>query len=104
MEAWLMSDADAPASYLSVARTGVPTDPEAEILPKQTLVNLARRSHRIAIRPDMGPREGSGRSEGPAYASRIVEFAAHHWRPGVAAERSDSPRRAIACLRRLAAA
>lgn len=104
MEAWLMADADALASYLSVPRTRVPTDPEAEITPKRTLVNLARRSRRPAVVKDMVPREGSGRSEGPAYASRIVEFASHHWRPDVAAERADSLRRAIACLRRLAAA
>jgi hypothetical protein len=38
----------------------------------------------------------------PAYASRIVEFADNNWRLDVAAERSDSLRRAIACLRRLA--
>lgn len=103
MEAWLMADADALASYLSVARTSVPTDPEAEIVPKRTLVNLARRSRRPAIVKDMVPREGSGRSEGPAYASRVVEFASHHWRPDVASDRADSLRRAIACLRRLTA-
>jgi hypothetical protein len=104
MEAWLMADADALASYLSVAKTRVPADPEAEADPKRTLVNLARRSRRTALVKDMVPREGSGRSEGPAYASRIVEFASLHWRPDVAAERSDSLRRAIACLRRLAGA
>ena len=104
LEAWLMADADVLASYLSVAKTRVPTDPEAEADPKRTLVNLARRSRRPAIVMDMVPREGSGRSEGPAYASRIVEFASHHWRPNVAAERADSLRRAIACLRRLAGA
>lgn len=99
-----MADADALASYLSIVKTRVPTDPEAEADPKRTLVNLARRSRRTAIVQDMVPREGSGRSEGPAYASRIKEFAENHWRPDAAAERSDSLRRAITCLRRLAAA
>ncbi len=103
LEAWLLADTDAVASYLSVAKTRVPADPEAEAHPKRTLVNIARLSRRPAIAKDMVPREGSGRSEGPAYASRIVEFASLHWRPEVAAERSDSLRRAIACLRRLAA-
>lgn len=104
LEAWLMADTDALASYLSINKTRVPADPEAEADPKRTLVNLARRSRRTAIVKDMVPREGSGRSEGPAYASRITEFAENHWRPDVAAERSDSLRRAIACLRRLAGA
>lgn len=103
MEAWLMADTDALATFLGVAATRLPADPEAEVMPKRTLVNLARRSRRMAIRKDMVPRDGSGRSEGPAYASRIIEFTSNHWRPDVAAARSDSLRRAIACLRRLAA-
>ena len=56
------------------------------------------------IRDDMVPREGSGRSIGPAYVSRIIEFALSHWRPAEASHRSESLRRAIACLNNLATA
>lgn len=69
-----------------------------------SLVNLARRSRRKAIRQDMVPRARSGRQEGPAYTSRMTEFASEKWRPEVAAEHSESLRRAIQCLQRLAAA
>jgi len=104
MEAWIMADAGELAAFLAVPKAGVPADPEDEDVPKRTLVNHARRSRRPAIVRDMVPREGAGRDVGPAYASRTVAFACHHWRPGVAAERSDGLRRAMSCLRRLAAA
>ena len=49
----------------------------------------------------MVPRDGSGRSVGPAYASRMIEYVEGFWRPEVAAHRADSLRRAIACVVRL---
>jgi hypothetical protein len=102
VEAWLLADVEALADFLGVARKRIPTDPETLDLPKQALVNLARASRRRAVQQDMVPREGSGRSVGPAYPSRLIEFVGSHWRPEAAAHRSDSLRRAIACLRRLA--
>lgn len=67
------------------------------------MVNLGRRSRKRAIRKDMVPRHGSGRTVGPAYASRLIEFVSTEWRPAVAAERSDSLKRAIRCLQELLA-
>jgi len=99
VEAWLMADAETLAAYLGVGRHTVPADPEVLLDAKAEMVKLARRSRRHAIRRDMVPRPGSGRAVGPAYASRLVEYAERHWRPGVAARRADSLRRAINCLK-----
>jgi hypothetical protein len=101
VEAWLMADGEALASYLGVPRSRIPGDPEGLPNAKVAMVNVARRSRRAAIRQDMVPREGSGRSVGPAYTSRLIEYAETRWRPAVAAQVSDSLRRAIACLERL---
>ena len=101
VEAWLMADAETLATYLSVGRHTIPTNPEALPNAKTEMVNIARRSRRSAIRQDMVPRERSGRAVGPAYASRLIEYAERHWRPEVAAQRAESLRRAIACLKRL---
>lgn len=101
-EAWLLADSAALAKFLSVRAADIPGDPDAERRPKVALVNLARRSTSRAIRDDMVPREGSGRDVGRAYTSRIIEFASQHWSPTRAEGASDSLRRAIACLRRLA--
>ncbi len=101
VEAWLLADAERVAAFLAVARGTVPADPEALDNPKAAMVALARASRRKEVREDMVPQDGSGRRVGPAYASRLIEFAASSWRPEVAAQRADSLRRAIDCLRRL---
>ena len=101
VEAWIMADADSLASFLRIGRKKIPSDPEQLEDPKTMMVNLARRSQRRAIKQDMVPREGSGRSVGPAYASRLIEYVQQFWRPEAAGERSESLRRSIACLRRM---
>lgn len=101
VEAWLMADAETLADELGVRTSAIPTHPEALPDAKQMMVDLARQSRRQAIRDDMTPRPGSGRSAGPAYTSRLIEYARTHWRPDVAAQRSDSLLRAITCLQRM---
>ena len=103
VEAWLMADAESLARYLSVPGSRIPDHPENLARPKEALVDVARRSRRKAIRQDMVPRPRSGRQEGPAYTSRMTEFAIERWRPDVAARRAESLGRAIRCLKRLVA-
>ena len=103
VEAWLMADAESLARYLDVSRARVPRDPEGLEDPKAVMMGLARRSRRREPRGAMAPAAGSRRPEGSDYAGRIIEYAETAWRPGVAAQHSDSLRRAIACLRRLVA-
>jgi len=101
VEAWLLADAERIATFLRVARGKVPTDPEILGDPKAAMVALARASRRRDVYEDMVPRVGSGRPVGPAYSSRLIEFASSSWRPEVAAQRAESLRRAIDCLKRL---
>lgn len=101
VEAWLMADAETLAAYLRVARSTIPVAPETLDNSKVAMVNLARRARRSDLQQDMVPRQGSGRPVGPAYSSRLIEYVESHWRPQIAAHRSDSLRRAMACLRRL---
>lgn len=101
IEAWLMADAETLAAFLGVARTRVATPPEQLVNSKEAMVNMARRSRKMAVRQDMVPREASGRSVGPAYTSRLTEYVETLWRPDVAALHAESLRRAIVCLRRL---
>jgi len=104
VESWLLADRQHIAAFLRVARRQIPDDPEGLSDPKQIMVNLARRSRSREIREDMVPRTGSGRSVGPAYSSRLIEFAVNQWRPKLAATQSNSLQRAIDCLRRLSEA
>jgi hypothetical protein len=102
VEAWLLADRESIAKFLSVSPSRIPIDPESESNPKQLMVDLAARSKRRSIREDMVPRPGSGRSVGPAYTSRLIEFVQSPlWRPTIAAERSESLRRCRGCIERL---
>jgi hypothetical protein len=101
IEAWLLADAERLAGFLGVECGRIPVDPESLNDPKVTMVSLARNSRRRDIRLDMVPRPGSGRSVGPAYTSRLIEFASADWRPEVAASRADSLQRAMRSLERL---
>lgn len=98
IESWLLSDKEQIAKHLSIPEKYIPPNPESLLNPKQTLVNLAKKSRNKQIREDMVPREKSGRDIGPAYTSRLIDYISNHkdgWRPDVAAQYSDSLRRCI---------
>jgi len=98
VESWLLADRERISQFLGVRIERVPHAPELIEDPKVLMVQLASWSRRRDIREDMVPRPGSGRRTGPAYSSRLIEFAENHWRPRISARSSDSLRR---CLRRL---
>ncbi len=98
VEAWILADREGVARFLGVPVVEIPESPDRLSDPKQTLVDLARRSKRRQVRDDMAPRPGSGRSVGPAYSSRVTEFVQTGWRPAVAERNSDSLYR---CRKRL---
>ncbi len=101
VESWLLADAESLGPFLGLNPKRIPNNPEGLDDPKREMVNLANRSPRWAIRKDMVPRQGGGRSVGPAYASRLIEYVQSYWRPDVAGEKAESLRRAMACLRRV---
>jgi hypothetical protein len=90
VESWLLADRESLSAFLRVAESHIPPNPEALDDPKEALVNVARRSRRRDIRNDMAPRPGSGLSIGPAYTSRLIEYAQSGWRPAIAAQNADS--------------
>ncbi len=105
IEAWLLADRERLAQFLNVRMALIPRDPEDLADPKRALVDIARKSRRKEIREDMTPRPKSYRSVGPAYNSRMIQFVSDErsgWRPDVAAERSESLRRCMHQLERLA--
>ena len=102
IETWVLADRDRVAAFLGVRMRQVPQDPETLDDPKRAMVELARLSRWRQIRDDMVPRPASGRSVGPAYTSRLIEFVTNRergWRPAVAAQSSNS---LIRCIERMA--
>lgn len=106
VEAWLLADVDRIASFLSVARTRVPPNPDTLDHPKRALVDLARRSRRAAIKADLVPTVRGGRQVGPGYTGRVLEFVGSNdggWDPSAAALNSPSLARALAAVQALVA-
>ena len=100
-ESWLLADAERMAAFLHVQMKTVPQSPDTLVNAKQALINLARSSRSREVRAALVPAEGSTASVGRQYTSMIAEFAREHWRPGIAAKRSESLARSIRALRTL---
>ena len=107
VESWLLADRERIAEFLGVPARWVTREPETLDDPKHAIISLVARSRLKRLKSEMLPRPGSFRDVGPAYNSRLIQFVMNRrvgWRPEVAAQSSESLRRAIACLRKLAAA
>ena len=98
IEAWLMADRENMAKFLGVAPSRIQHDIDSDNTPKQTLINIARRSHKRNILEDLVPRQMSGAKVGPLYVARLTEFVENLWRPDVAANESKSLRHCINAL------
>ena len=101
MEAWLLADHRNCAEHFGIVPNRMPNDVEALSDPKETLVNLCRRSKNGAIRQRVVPREDAGRKVGPEYNATVSEFAREVWNPNAARANSPSLDRAMLCLERL---
>ncbi len=101
VEAWLLADKENIAKFLGISVSVVPDNPESLDDPRRALINLARRSRRTRIRDDMVPIPGGGRSVGPGYAARMIEFVERSWRPDIAAVSAESLEKCIRCWQKL---
>lgn len=95
VEAWLMADRSGIAEFLSVPIVKIPSNPEAEADPKQTLVGLARNSRKRRLAQELAPQAGSSNRVGPLYNARLVEFASSVWDVERARVRAPSLDRAM---------
>ena len=95
VESWLLADREGIAEFLHVAVTKVPRNPEAELNPKRSLINLARRSRKRRLAEELAPALGSSASIGPLYNSRLSDFVNSAWNINRAKVLADSLSRTI---------
>jgi hypothetical protein len=98
-ESWLLADPTRLSAFLGIRVASIPANPDTLTDPKATMVALARRSRKKAIREGMVPAAGTSAHVGPEYVSLVSEFAMNHWSPEDASRSSDSLARCIAKLR-----
>lgn len=78
-ESWLLADARGLAGFIGVPINRIPADPEALPDPKQTLINIARRSRNKRLASELTPPNGSAIPIGPLYNERLAAFVATTW-------------------------
>lgn len=101
IETWLLADRDTIASFLGINSANFPDNPETLDDPKRFLIDLVNRKcpkRYRQLRNDLLPAPDSSKLVGPYYPDRISSFAEAHWRPEVAAGRSDSLAHCIRAL------
>jgi hypothetical protein len=98
VEAWLLADRSGFARFFGVRQAEVPSAPEMERDPKETIVRLAGRSAKSIVRQGVPPRPGSGRRAGALYTSLLIEFVQQHWDMDAARGHALSLDRAISRL------
>ena len=98
IESWILADAKNLSNFLKVPITKVPADPEGLRDPKESLINLARRSRSIQIKNDLVPKAGSTAVEGVLYTSSLSLFVNNIWDLSVARNISTSLDRCLSCL------
>jgi hypothetical protein len=102
IESWLLADIAAFNSYFGTSK--LPTKPDDEANPTESLVLACRKSKMKWVRDEIVPRPKSGRPVGTFYEPRIIDFAMNHWDPIRASSNSPSLARSLARLTQLAAA
>jgi len=97
VEAWLLADRLGFAEFTGVAIANIPTNPDLEIDPKQTLINISKRSKKRSIKNEIVPINSNAKI-GPNYNERLMEYVSNYWDIGRAMEQSESLRRTWICL------
>ena len=101
LESWLLADREGLATFFKVNPQRLLGNPDDEIDPTETLVNLCRTSGSRRVREGMVPRLGSVTTVGPMYEALIIEFGTGPWSLGRASIRSPSLHRARQAIRKL---
>jgi hypothetical protein len=101
LESWLLADRNNIARFLQINIDQVPIAPEQIHDPKQTLVNLARRSRSSKLRSALVPNQGSTAQVGKLYASEMKRFISELWNIESARTNADSLDRCLSSLESL---
>jgi len=98
VESWLLADRDGLSRFLNVSLVNFPTNPDNEPDPKNTLIQLAKRSKKRTIREDIVPINQNAKI-GPNYNGCLSEFVFNSWDIENGVLHSESLKRAYEKLR-----
>ncbi len=78
VESWVLADRESLSRYFNVALANFPIKPDLESDPKNTLIQLARRSKKREIREDIVPINTNAKI-GPNYNGCLSEYVFKFW-------------------------
>lgn len=90
VEAWVLADREGFANFAGIPVQKVSSAPESLPEPKQTLINLVRRSRNKRLAADLVPAQGSRVSIGPLYNEHLGQFVRERWNVDAAMANSPS--------------
>lgn len=100
VESWLLADKENFAAFFSVSKDLIPTSPDLELDPKQTVISLAKRSRKRDIRDNMVPIDAYA-SIGPGYNTQFQIYIQNFWDIHVARKSSPSLDSAIKSVEKM---
>ncbi|MBU6265949.1 MAG: hypothetical protein KGN34_00325 [Sphingomonadales bacterium] len=100
IESWILADARGFSKLLGIPVAQVPKNPDDIPDPKETLINLAKRSSK-GVRMDLVATRGTIASQGIGYNRIICRFVDENWSIREAAENSVSLSKAVARIQEL---
>ncbi len=98
VESWILADESGFAAFLGISRSLMPGNVDGIADPKQSLVDLARRSRKSALRDAIVPVPRSTAKVGPDYNRHLVDFVENRWSITEAARNSPSLQRTVSAL------
>jgi Domain of unknown function (DUF4276) len=98
VEAWLLADREAFAKFLGISVSLIPDRVDELDDPKQSLINLARKSKKRILREAIAPDQNSTAKIGKDYNGQLIQFVQNHWQVEVAQINSPSLQRAMNAL------
>lgn len=100
VESWLLADREGLAEYLGININLIPINVESLSDPKQSLINLAKKSRKKDLRIGIVPRINSTAVQGPNYNDCLIPFVKYFWCLENACKNSESLSRALNSLLR----
>jgi len=98
VESWILADRSGFAKFLNISLSNLPLNPDLEADPKNTLIQLAKRTKRREVREDIVPVNRNA-VIGPNYNGCLTEFVYNNWSIDNALKQSESLKRAYERLR-----
>ncbi|MCT7951767.1 DUF4276 family protein [Ancylothrix sp. C2] len=98
VEAWLLAHRETFAKYVGISKDLIPRNADEIADPKQTLINLVRKSKKRDLKEAIVPADNSTAKIGKDYNGQLIQFVKNHWQIELAKQNSPSLEKAMKAI------